>query len=153
MAEAAGAVGAGTSLAAAAVAASTAGAAPTAAGQPSQDVNGESSSTLNSQEQQQAAAAVAGAGSDLQQGLLQAHDIAPAESPEEATAAVAAEAAGEGGATTAAAWQVPGAGGRAGQVQVMLHRLQELPWRRVDVCFTGGLGFAHNKIQVGAQQH
>jgi hypothetical protein len=31
----------------------------------------------------------------------------------------------------------------------MLQRLQQLPWRRVDVCFKGATwGFAHNNIQV-----
>ena len=38
---------------------------------------------------------------------------------------------------------------RAEQVAGMLARLQQLPWRRVDVCFLGATwGFAHNNIQV-----
>jgi hypothetical protein len=38
---------------------------------------------------------------------------------------------------------------RAQLVASMLARLQQLPWRRVDVCFKGAtFGFAHNNIQV-----
>lgn len=38
---------------------------------------------------------------------------------------------------------------RAQRVAGMLRQLQQLPWRRVDVCFKGATwGFAHNNIQV-----
>jgi hypothetical protein len=87
--------------------------------------------------------AVAAAESDLERGLAQTEDIAPAGTAEGARAAVAADVV-----AVAAAGEAQ-RGSRVAQVQAMLHRLQELPWRRVDVSFQGSaFGFAHNNIQV-----
>ncbi len=59
------------------------------------------------------------------------------------TAAAAAAAAAEAAATQA---------GEAALAEVMLRRLQRLPWRRIDVSFGGAKwGLAHNNIQVGVR--
>lgn len=46
-----------------------------------------------------------------------------------------------------------GQGLRANEVALMLHRLQQLPWRRIDVSFKGcssPFGLAHNNIVSAA---
>ncbi|PNH09122.1 hypothetical protein TSOC_004283 [Tetrabaena socialis] len=65
----------------------------------------------------------------------------PRPAPSSAAAPSAAAAAGSGGSSSAAA--------SAAMAEMMLQRLQRLPWRRIDVSFGGALfGFAHNNIQV-----
>lgn len=76
----------------------------------------------------------------LSTGLASGGDHRPASSAEEA---VAATANNEGHAPVLSSSQRPEL------VSSMLHRLQELPWRRIDVSFKGAsFGFAHNNIQV-----
>ncbi len=62
----------------------------------------------------------------------------------------AASSAGSGGAGVAVGLEAaPQLSERAQLVAGMLAQLQQLPWRRVDVCFKGAtFGFAHNNIQV-----
>eukprot|EP00879_Flechtneria_rotunda_P012727 GHRR01013291.1.p1 GENE.GHRR01013291.1~~GHRR01013291.1.p1 ORF type:complete len:777 (+),score=287.73 GHRR01013291.1:426-2756(+) len=90
------------------------------------------------------AAAPAGADAAAEQDLasgLSGQGTPAAPTPRAAANAVSSDAA-------AFAEQL-GSSSRAQLVSHMLHRLQELPWRRVDVSFQGAkFGFAHNNIQV-----
>ncbi|KAF6261528.1 putative serine esterase-domain-containing protein [Scenedesmus sp. NREL 46B-D3] len=86
----------------------------------------------------EAAATTAAAEADLASGLSGAGTAAAASS-ESAAEAVAADVAS----------LAAGGASRPQLVAHMLHRLQELPWRRIDVSFQGArFGFAHNNIQV-----
>ncbi|KAF8063649.1 IPK2 [Scenedesmus sp. PABB004] len=79
-----------------------------------------------------------------------ADGAAPADAVPAAAAAAAEQdlAAGLGGRGTPAAARGD-ADGRAALLARMLSRLQELPWRRVDVSFSGARwGLPHNNIQV-----
>jgi len=83
---------------------------------------------------------------DLSSGLASGFSVPAAPSAQAAADAVAADVA----QLTSAAAAGSGAG-RARLVSHMLHRLQELPWRRIDVSFLGArFGFAHNNIQASA---
>ncbi|KAG2423781.1 hypothetical protein HXX76_015057 [Chlamydomonas incerta] len=117
-------------------------------------------------------AAAAARGVVLQDPLLAAFDVRakPNPEPQSATsaadvpveapppAAVAAAASGRGSSSSgngnsgAAAAAADGAAAQAGEAalaEVMLRRLQRLPWRRIDVSFGGAKwGLAHNNIQV-----
>ena len=95
------------------------------------------------------------------QSATSAADV-PVEPPPLAATAAAAAAAGSSSSSassgsssstaTAAAAAADAAtqAGEAALAEVMLRRLQRLPWRRIDVSFGGAKwGLAHNNIQVG----
>jgi hypothetical protein len=99
-----------------------------------------SSSRMSVQQHEQAAE------QDLSSGLASSSSVPAAPSAQAAADAVAADVT----QLTSAAAAGSGAG-RAQLVSHMLHRLQELPWRRIDVSFLGArFGFAHNNIQASA---